>query len=283
MTQTATHCSLPNRRVLVFAAVIASALAFVLPADLSAAPGDLYVTNLASNTIDVYSPDGVKSTFASGLNAPQGLVFDQAHDLYVADGGSGNIYKYDAAGNRTVFFTGLVAPVGLAINGKRLFVAESGLNRLITLPLDQAGHPGVSITSEDPILGVAVLGNIRYVTYGTVLDADRRNGGTLHIFDAKTQGVTAVVGGFLRKYEIYVTTEKGDIWQVKPASRRLFTSGLNDPNGTAFLPGVPGDEGGELYVADRGAGAIFKYTADGTQTIFVSDAGMPNFLAFENP
>ncbi|HEX3216986.1 MAG TPA: adenylate/guanylate cyclase domain-containing protein, partial [Aestuariivirgaceae bacterium] len=72
-----------------------------------AQPGDIYVTNLATNTIDVYSPDGTKTVFASGLNSPQGLVFDRDNNLYVADGGTGSIFKYDTSGTQTVFYTGL--------------------------------------------------------------------------------------------------------------------------------------------------------------------------------
>ena len=38
-----------------------------------------------------YTPDGVRSTFASGLNQPRGLAFNSAGDLFVAENGSGNI------------------------------------------------------------------------------------------------------------------------------------------------------------------------------------------------
>jgi hypothetical protein len=62
----------------------------------------------------------------------------------------------------------------------------------------------------------------------------------------------------------------------------MFASGLADPWGMAFLPRrFSGRDAGELYVADRATGEIFKYTTDGMQSVFVSDAGIPNFLAFE--
>src|SRR5262245_44155842 len=99
-----------------FLITLASALAFANPA--SAAPGDLYVSDLATNSIVVYKPDGSSSVFASGLNSPQGLVFDQEHNLFVADGGSGSIIKFTPDGlTRTTIATGLSSPTGITLNG----------------------------------------------------------------------------------------------------------------------------------------------------------------------
>lgn len=63
-----------------------------------AAAGDLFVSDLATNSILVYHPDGTKFTFASGLNRPFGLGFDGSGNLYEADFGSGRIYKFTADG-----------------------------------------------------------------------------------------------------------------------------------------------------------------------------------------
>ena len=46
------------------------------------APGHIY------GNIDEFTPNGVRSTFASGLNSPAGLAFDKAGNLFVADGGA---------------------------------------------------------------------------------------------------------------------------------------------------------------------------------------------------
>ncbi len=277
------HRSLPSRGALVIVALIFSVVFAASPVGLLAAPGDLYVTNLASNTIDVYSPGGEKSTFASGLNSPQGLVFDRAHNLYVADAGSGSIFKYDTAGNQTIFYSGLAAPVGLAIDGKRLLVAESGRKRVITLALDQSGQLHVWLTRQDPILGVAAAQDTRFITYDDTLNSESFNTGTFYFFSANTQGVTTVRRAALDTFDAYVTVDNGEIWRIKPLipQKRIFATGLSDPNGMAFLPGHLGGAG-ELYVADRGTGEILNYTYDGTHTVFVSDAGIPNFLAFED-
>src|SRR5437763_9608543 len=76
--------------------------------------------------IDEFTPNGVRSTFASGLNDPAGLAFDQAGNLFVAVAGSGAIYKFAPAGVRTIFASGLLLPdrVGLAFDSAgNLFVA----------------------------------------------------------------------------------------------------------------------------------------------------------------
>src|SRR5262245_48684314 len=70
--------------------------------------------------------DGVQSIFASGLSAPQGLVFDSGGNLFVADGG--NIYKFNPLGVRTTFALGLNSPLGLAFDSAgNLFVADGDI------------------------------------------------------------------------------------------------------------------------------------------------------------
>jgi glucose/arabinose dehydrogenase len=58
----------------------------------------------------------VKSTFASGLNGPEGLAVDSAGDLFEADHGSGKIYEFTPGGTRSTFASGLSGPCALAFN-----------------------------------------------------------------------------------------------------------------------------------------------------------------------
>ena len=52
-----------------------------------------------------FTPDGARTTFASGLFEPQGLAFDRAGNLFVAAGGT--VLKFTPNGVRTAFAFGL--------------------------------------------------------------------------------------------------------------------------------------------------------------------------------
>src|SRR5437764_1191804 len=100
--------------LLVTVAGLATAL---LPISVFAAPGDLYEADNRSNRIFKFTPAGIKSTFASGLNVPFGLAFDSSGNLFEADQGSGTIFKFTPAGVKSTFASGLSAPSGLAFEG----------------------------------------------------------------------------------------------------------------------------------------------------------------------
>jgi len=81
----------------------------------------------SSGYITEITPGGVQSVFASGLDDPRGLAFDNTGDLFVSDYGSGAIYKFTPDGAESVFASGLNAPFGLAIDGAGdLFEADNG-------------------------------------------------------------------------------------------------------------------------------------------------------------
>src|SRR5205823_13886873 len=80
-----------------------------------------------------FTPNGVRTMFASGLTSPFALAFDSGGNLFVADGGDpwdyppvdGAVYKFTPTGLRSIFASGLTYPNGLAIDSAdNLFVAD---------------------------------------------------------------------------------------------------------------------------------------------------------------
>src|SRR6266566_4101932 len=62
---------------------------------------------VSAGNIYEFTPAGVRSTFASGLDGPEGLAFDSAGNLFVADTfTSGAIYKFTPDGMRSTFALG---------------------------------------------------------------------------------------------------------------------------------------------------------------------------------
>src|SRR5205823_338122 len=85
-----------------------------------------------TGSIEKFTPNGVRSIFASGLTTPFNLACDSEGNLFVADAGdenagSGAVYKFTPTGVRTTFASGLVWPFQLAFDsGGSLFVADGG-------------------------------------------------------------------------------------------------------------------------------------------------------------
>ena len=85
-----------------------------------------------------FTPTGVRTTFASGLNYPFALAFDSRGNLFVADGGydgfdfpvlGAAVYKFTPSGLRSTVASEndqvSVIPYGLAIDSAdNLFVAD---------------------------------------------------------------------------------------------------------------------------------------------------------------
>jgi sugar lactone lactonase YvrE len=91
--------------------------------------GNLFVARNTTGTIVKFTPDGHRSTFASGLIEPVGLAFDAADNLFIAAKQSeregGVILKFARDGSRSTFASGLAVPLGLAFDSAgNLFVVD---------------------------------------------------------------------------------------------------------------------------------------------------------------
>src|SRR6266513_2355616 len=78
--------------------------------------GNLFVSEHVSGSILKFTPDGKKSTFATGIN-PGDLVFDRAGNLFVMDPGSDSIFKFTPVGKKGTFATGISYPGDRVFDG----------------------------------------------------------------------------------------------------------------------------------------------------------------------
>jgi hypothetical protein len=84
--------------------------------------GNLLISDVGSNSIYKLTPEGKKSTFASGISSV-GMAFDRSGNLFVSHDDS--IFKFTSEGVKSTFVSGLGNPIDLAFDGAgNLFVTE---------------------------------------------------------------------------------------------------------------------------------------------------------------
>src|SRR6266511_5404549 len=196
--------------------------------------GNLFVAD--TNTIFKFTPEGVKSTFASG-NVPEtydpyhvaevftGLALDRSGNLFVAEHVSGSILKFTPDGKKSTFASEF-SPYKMAVDGAGNLFAADG-NTIFKFTPD--GKKNTFATGINP--------------------------GDL-VFD--------------RAGNLFVTDPGSDsILKFTPDGKKsTFATGISYPGDLVF------DRAGNLFVS--GSGLIFKFRPDGTRNNLVSDRVSPD-------
>ncbi|MGC4044757.1 MAG: hypothetical protein QM758_13270 [Armatimonas sp.] len=196
----------------------------------------LMVANFGSNEIIKIAPDGVKTTFATGLNGPFGLAYSSTGDLYVSNFNDSTIYKISPTGTRTLFAAGLNAPTGIAFapNGD-LYVANYA----------DGGVAHGSIVKISPA-GVKT-------SFASALTAP----GELAFSPTGDLNVSNYGGGII--IGVYKITPGAVV------SSLISTGSLSLPYGLTYV-------GTDLFAANYGNGRITKKTATGNPAVYVQNA-----------
>ena len=227
---------------------LATALCLLLIARPPHARADLlYVSEFALGRISmVDTSNGSVSTFATGLNYPEGLAFDRSGNLYVAMQSQGVIDKISPSGAITTFV--------------------SGLNYYLSgLALDADGNVYVG---ANRYAGTFVSAILKFNPTGALQNTWSYN------FDPTQPTGLA----FDRSGTLWVTDYSGNrFYKVAPnGSATLVTPMYVNPMGVAV------DAQGNVFVANASSGTIVEVATSGAITTFASGLAGPQGLAFDS-
>jgi len=230
-------------------ALIAAVLIALIASNVRAQ--NLFVSKYTTGSIYEFTPQGVQTTFVSGLAGPEGLVFDATGDLFVADAVTDDIYEFSQNGSQTTFATDVAEPRGMAVNaGGDLFVAVTNS----ILEFMPGGSRSTFATGLDDPEGLA------FNSAGNLFESDYGSGNIYEFTPLGAQSTFA--SGLDKPLEVVVNSAgdvfegnfgNGDIYEFTPlGTRTTFASGLGDNSiYLAFQP-VPEPSG----LALLGIGAI---------------------------
>ncbi len=202
---------------------------------------NLFVSDFWADSIYYFTPDNVRHTFATGLNRPAGIAFDNTGNLFVSDYHSGNIYRYTPDGVRSTFASGLSS------------------SRICGIVFDQAGN----LYGAASAVGTPGSGSVFKWTAS----------GQLSTFASGLYGPSVLA--FDSAGNLYVNNMGNNVFTdtilrfTPGGARSTFASGLFNTSGMAF------DSAGNLFVQDAYSGSsIYKITPGGVRTTFAPYYGI---------
>ena len=272
-----------------------------------------------SHAILEFTPDGTRSTYASGLEHPRGLAFDSIGNLFVAeilnrdDIDLGRVLKFDLRNK--------VSTVGSAAHFTFEGLATDMAGNAYVMASDDRSPTEAGIIFKFTPDGERIVfgtvpgttpGNDLQPSWGLAFDSAGNlyaaDGGAQTIFKFAPNGTRTVFVGpsafatgaypvglaFDSSGNLFVSTEcfapdlcepgSDTILKFTPTGEgSIFATGLTTPRGLAF------DTSGNLFVAEAGVpeipgGDILKFPpGGGSHTVFASGFGRPEFITFGPP
>ena len=202
----------------------------------SAQAQNLFEADRGSGNIFTFTPGGVQTTFASGLNAPLGLAFNSAGNLFVSVQGTG-IYEFTPSGAKSTFNSQLSDTTGVAFDSAgNLFVSVYNTGNIYKIT------PGG--TQSTFASGLNEPWGLAFNSAGDLFEADRGSG---NIYEFKPGGAQSTFAtglsygdaselAFSSAGDLFMADYgSGNIYEFTPGgARSTFASGLSRPAGLAF-------------------------------------------------
>ena len=266
----------------------------------NAAPGDLFASINGTGTngggsIYQYTPDGLQTTFASGLSRPRGVAFDSVSNLYVAttsfDPSAPSIVKIAADGTQVVF-ADLTSAGATFVQDVKIDNAD---NVFVLAGIPDNTNTIFKFTPDGTL---STFGSIASPSFGLAFDSAGNlyaaDNGFQTIYKFAPDGMQSIFVGpsafgplqspvglaFDRFGNLFVSTggDPGNdaILKFTPDGvGSTFATALDNPRGLAF------DRRGNLFVAEVILGNISKFRPDGNMTVFASGIDGPEFLVIQ--
>jgi sugar lactone lactonase YvrE len=259
----------------------------------------------ATHRTDIYkfSPEGVRSTFASGLGDSRNfLAFNSHGELFIGDGENGNIYEYTRSGVRSTFASNIYNTFGLVFDSTdNLFVSQTssgniykfnsnGQRSLFALGLDHPGTLAIDSSGDVFVNQYPSYGVYKFTKDGiftSFLPVSKSSSSVSLAFD-KTGNLFVGNDEFVMSHDLEgnpFSTPSGSIYELDPSGIvTVFVSkpGADYQTNTSWLKYAPSslafDSGGSLFVTSEN---IYRYTPDGKRQIFAE--GSYDSIAFQSP
>jgi sugar lactone lactonase YvrE len=191
--------------------------------------GNLFVSNYNSGVINIITPGGIKTVFATGLTNPSSLAFDTTGNLYVSNYGGSTVSKITRDGTVSTFASGFNAPLGLVFDPEgNLYV--SNYNSGVINKVTSNGVVSVFATVPNPSTS-----RLQYLVWGPSGNIYVPSYGHNKIYKISSSGTVSVFAG--------TGTAGGTNGPVASAQ-------FNGPNSIALT------KKGDLYISEYNANRI---------------------------
>jgi sugar lactone lactonase YvrE len=257
---------------------------FNSPTGIEVAEGKIIVSDTGNNRIQIFDLLGVFQTSfgyygteEKAFNQPKGLCYDDGK-LYIAEAGNKRVQVFSLTGNflSSLSYDGFKSPCGVAILDNKVLVADSGLNKILSLEKDGKlyGYFGSPTESKGRFvkpISVAVSEDKIFV-----LDAALK---TIQIFNSdktlykilpsaeieKANFLSPIAIVYMKKF-LYVLDEnssKISIFSEEGIFQKSFGEYGSD-KGKFIFPSDLAIFGQNIFVADSGNSRIQIFDTDGT-------------------
>jgi sugar lactone lactonase YvrE len=220
------------------------------------ADGNAYVSNFGQYTnsggtgkqVTKITPNGVSSTFVSGLSGPLGSAFDSQGNFYVINGNNnvtGEILKVTPSGNKSTIAEISGWPAGIAVDAHdNLYI--SNYSTSLIHKINSNGE--LSVFANDPSLKGSV--GISMTASNKIIVGNYNNGKIISVNESGIVSEITQIPGLETNFAIgYITILNGSIYATAIANNKIYKVTLEGQQEIYAGTGIASSKDGELLRA----------------------------------